>query len=376
MLLRSSSTPILGSLLSSIPESPNAFDGNAMKHSCSEAVKKLSFHGGSHHHFHRFSCNSSPINHIVDWPTSDWDSEFGAETGGRRGVRRVQSDGNLQGLAGVETERDDFHNLMPFRSSRRPNSQLETILSFSLSRNGNNGKEEEDEEEGGRGSDGGGNDLASIGRTITFADGIISVEGSFNFPNGEIHGQYLEPEDNEEGSRATLPFLAKGAGIGLVDPAEALAGGNDGNNIPLPRTGGNGGGDEADIEKYYQTMLAENPSSPLFLRNYAQYLYQTKRDYQKAEEFYSRAILVEPGDGEILSQYAKLIWEVHHNHDRAASYFEQSVQAAPEDSHVLAAYASFLWDTEESGDGDEEQQPKDFSQFPNYHGTALASTNS
>lgn len=32
----------------------------------------------------------------------------------------------------------------------------------------------------------------------------------------------------------------------------------------------------AELKKYYRSMTEENPSDPLFLRNYAQFLYQVK----------------------------------------------------------------------------------------------------
>jgi len=100
-------------------------------------------------------------------------------------------------------------------------------------------------------------------------------------------------------------------------------------------------------------MVEENPGNPLFLRNYAQFLYQSKGDLHGAEEYYSRAILADPADGEIIARYANLVWELHRDHKKAASYFERAVQATPQDCHVLAAYAKFLWETE--GDEEEEQ---------------------
>ncbi|KAI8566546.1 hypothetical protein RHMOL_Rhmol02G0049000 [Rhododendron molle] len=100
------------------------------------------------------------------------------------------------------------------------------------------------------------------------------------------------------------------------------------------------------IEDYYKRRVEENPSNPLFLRNYAQFLHQSKGDLQGAEEYYSRAILADPADGEIISQYASLVWELHRDHNKAESYFERAVQATPQDSHVLAAYAKYLWETQ------------------------------
>lgn len=106
----------------------------------------------------------------------------------------------------------------------------------------------------------------------------------------------------------------------------------------------------ADSENYYERMIKENPSDPLFLKGYAQFLYQSKGDLQSAEEYYSRAILADPQDGKVLSQYAKLLWELYHDEDKAASYFDKAIQAAPGDSDVLAAYASFLWTIDDDED--------------------------
>lgn len=105
-----------------------------------------------------------------------------------------------------------------------------------------------------------------------------------------------------------------------------------------------------DLEEYLKRMVEENPCNPLVLRNYAQFLYQSKGDLEGAEEYFSRAILADAGDGEIMSQYAKLVWELHHDRDKALCYFERAVEASPADSHVLAAYACFLWETEEDED--------------------------
>ncbi|KAJ6897649.1 hypothetical protein NC652_024447 [Populus alba x Populus x berolinensis] len=123
-------------------------------------------------------------------------------------------------------------------------------------------------------------------------------------------------------------------------------------------------------EEYCRRMVEENPCNSLVLKNYAEFLYQSKRDLEGAEEYYSRAILADPSDGETLSQYAKLVWELYHDHDKALSFFEQAAQATPSDSNVLAAYASFLWETEEN----EEDSTSQF-QILNHHEGAAAAAN-
>ncbi|XP_015887405.3 uncharacterized protein LOC107422466 isoform X2 [Ziziphus jujuba] len=105
-----------------------------------------------------------------------------------------------------------------------------------------------------------------------------------------------------------------------------------------------------NIEENYRKMVESNPTQPLSLKNYAQFLYQIKEDPQSAEQYYSRAIQADPEDAETMVEYARLVWQLHHDSDKASSYFEQAVQAAPSNSDVVAAYAHFLWEIEEEED--------------------------
>ncbi|RDX93303.1 hypothetical protein CR513_24451 [Mucuna pruriens] len=105
--------------------------------------------------------------------------------------------------------------------------------------------------------------------------------------------------------------------------------------------------EESNVEDYYKKMIDENPNNPLFLKKYAQFLLQSKKDHQAAEDYYSRAIVADPSDGEMISEYGKLVWELHHDEEKASFLFEQAVQATPGDSTVLAAYTCFLWEIED-----------------------------
>lgn len=176
---------------------------------------------------------------------------------------------------------------------------------------------------------------------------------NLNFADAELLGQKM--------------FLARGLAVGCGG-----SGGRSGNGREFNSVGSSGdGSDNPEAEKHYKTMVEENPGNPLFLRNYAQFLYEIKRELGKAEGYYSRAILADPMDGEILSQYAKLVWELHHDQERACSYFERAVKASPQDSHVHAAYARFLWETEELED--ECDAPHEFGAMPLLFHAAVAS---
>ena len=63
-------------------------------------------------------------------------------------------------------------------------------------------------------------------------------------------------------------FLASGLGIGG-------GGGSSGGGREFNSAGSGGdGGDNPDVEGHYKKLVEENPGNPLFLRNYAQFLYQ------------------------------------------------------------------------------------------------------
>lgn len=171
-------------------------------------------------------------------------------------------------------------------------------------------------------------------------------------------------------------YLSKLLGIGCNGGrgGDGSGGGGSGGDSNSPGSGSGGDdGDKRGVEEYYKKMVEENPGDPLFLRNYAQFLYQSKGDLRAAEEFYSRAILADPKDGDILSQYAKLVWELHHDLDRAASYFERAVRVSPLDNFVQAAYANFLWDTEEDGEDDLTDAMKDLHLKPAHRHGSIAS---
>ncbi|CAK8543655.1 unnamed protein product [Lathyrus sativus] len=325
MLLRSSSTPVLGSLLSSgsFTDSPNHHHVPPPTHH-----SKLSFHqSGSFN----LSCSSSPISPSI--------ADLERQNKGL--IRRVQSEGNLEDLAYANEERFSFMDHSSKRYSVRQRClPLETIPSFSLSKRTGLREEEEDAEESDDEDVEGYDDQLSVMRSM-------KVSGEMDRVCRVSFG-----EERKVGSKEM--YLAKGLGVDVC--GDGIGGGC--------RGGGNGGGDSSSmgsrgndgdnnnhgVEEYYRKMVQQNPGNSLFLRNYAQFLYQSKQDRKGAEEYYSRAILADPNDGEVLSQYGKLVWEVHQDEERASSYFERAVQASPEDSHVQAAYASFLWDTEEDED--------------------------
>ncbi|KAF4387036.1 uncharacterized protein LOC115715066 [Cannabis sativa] len=336
MLLRSSSTPVLGSLLQSFAESPNNImtiynNSNNNNNSHNSPNNKFGFLQNGYLNLSSVSSNSSPIDSQVK----------------KNCLERTQSEGNLEGLLGYELP---VTKMFP----RRPKClMLQTIPSFSF-RNSNGKNEYEDDDDDDereeleedvdeREMKSNGLGLENVMMMMNFnEDDMTSMDKIWSMSSFE--------QENERRVSHKMRVVEVGGGGGR--------GGGNGNG------GGNGdfspygsGGNEWDkqgFEEYYKKLVEENPGNPLFLRNYAQFLYEAKRDLKGAEEYYSRAILADPKEGDMLSQYAKIVWELHHDQERAASYFERAIQVSPKDSHVQAAYANFLWETEDDEDEEDD----------------------
>lgn len=294
MMLRSSSTPLLGSLLLSSP---------GYHHHAAD----------SPHHLHPFTCHFSP-------PAA---SDSAHDPAGS--LRRTLSDGNLRSVFS-----DDLPPKLSSAAARRAARPAPHGISSSLYSPPAVAEEDEARE-----------------------DDVSDEELDFVFGMTQ----------SESGSPALPPlFLARGLGIDRLGSGLLTASVDLGSSFA--------GGLQSDVEAHFKKLVEESPSNALFLRNYAEFLYQTRGDLRRAEEYYSRAILAEPDDGETLSQYATVVWELHHDVERASTYFQQAVQAAPQDSHVLAAYAGFLWETEE--DETEESIPFATPDFAAAHGGMVA----
>ncbi|KAK1591054.1 hypothetical protein Q3G72_001528 [Acer saccharum] len=340
-MLRSSSTPVIGSLLSPVSDSPNRDLETTIN-------TKLSFSQGLHHlNLTPPSCCSSPI------------SQFSRETNSSRlkGFRKSRSDGYLEGLAYSSCDSEAFRNsnTQHKSSNKKYKSMLRSALSFSIY---NSVDEIEDEEIIGQVLERG----EATERTVSIGECMDGTgSGNFSFKKKNMGLIEEENEDNEAGlnlngiqslsieeefeQHSPSMYLATGLGKGIdgFDGGEVV----DFTTLNF---------DESEnVEEYYKRMVDEYPCHPLFLRNYAKLL-QSKGDLHGAENYYHSAILADPGDSEILLQYAKLVWELHHDQDRASSYFERAAQAAPQNSNVHAAYASFLWEIEDDGEDNIAQQ--------------------
>ncbi|XP_073269951.1 uncharacterized protein [Primulina huaijiensis] len=98
-------------------------------------------------------------------------------------------------------------------------------------------------------------------------------------------------------------------------------------------------------ELQYQTGLAQDPSNPLLLANYAQFLYIVAQEFDRAEEYFKKATKVEPKDAEALNKYANFLWLVRKDLWAAEEMYLEAISAEPGNSYYAANYAHFLWNT-------------------------------
>lgn len=319
MLLRSSSTPILGSLISSpsalFSENPN--NGFQLHHQSLERTTSSILHG--------ITCRYS---HFSD--SSERDPSAGL-------IRRTRSEGNIKDLLSNCSEDSQSQR----SSSRRRDAVLETIPSFSMYSYATDAEDEEEK-------------LQEQG------DHPIAEKFSF-LEHGEKNG--VDQSSGELSQRAFQPlFLARGLGIdrlasglmnlGVDDGAVVIGAGNGDGRDGNYSVKTDYGGEDYEFELYYKKVIEEDPGNALILRNYAQFLHQCKRKPAQAEEYYSRAILADPDDAETISQYGKLVWELHGDFERASTYIERAANMDQNNCFVQAAYASFLWETDEAEVGE------------------------
>ncbi|KAM3756192.1 hypothetical protein ACB098_02G093700 [Castanea mollissima] len=356
LLIRSSSTPHIGSHRLPFSESPNR-DLDTTNKKCNKHPPLLFDHHSKKLSFSQVSCSSSPVSNSA--------SHFSESSG----FRRAWSDGNLEGLSysGSYCDIEDFGNSSKPREFFHKHSKLtgtnmlQTSPSFSIFTSTD---EFQDEEHNNWLQDLGKEELE---RTATIGESIEATgSGEFSFANKKSMGLIEEGDEEEDGlngiqnlsvevgNEPVSPRMYLAAGLGI--DSFSIGGGELGGDFLSPANFD----DSSDVEEYYRKMVDQYPCHPLFLRNYAQVL-QSKGDLQGAVEYYSRATLADPEDGEILVQYAKFVWENLNDQDRALSYFERAAQATPQDSHVLAAYASFLWEI--GGEGEENEARQDHIQI-------------
>ncbi len=109
------------------------------------------------------------------------------------------------------------------------------------------------------------------------------------------------------------------------------------------------------------------------LGNYANFLWNIRKDHAAAEAFYKRALKADPKHANNLGNYAIFLTEIRKDHDAAEAFYKRALEADPTDAHFLGAYAIFLKDIRKDHDAAEvfykralEADPKHADNLGNY----------
>lgn len=149
---------------------------------------------------------------------------------------------------------------------------LETIPSFSIGKHNGLRVEEEDEEMESESEEGEENGREGF----SVVNGVILSEAG-KARDGVCRVSF---DEQEEGGSGKEMYLAKGLGVECCgDGIGGCRGGGGGSSDHNPLGSGGNDGDRHDVEEYYKKMVKENPGDPLFLRNYANFLYQVSSVY-------------------------------------------------------------------------------------------------
>ncbi|GAB4843665.1 hypothetical protein Ancab_013629 [Ancistrocladus abbreviatus] len=359
MLLKSASTPVLQTLLSSsFSESTLRRDHFNSHHTTTNKNKSINNNGNNKNPLildpNASRLSFSNQNNNLTAPcllsqTSSGSPKFNEQkpsTGSRNSFRRAFSDSSLGDLLTSSSSNISPSIHFPSFQQKPRKVMLQSAPSFSIYDVTKDGVQRKEEKE--KGNNGKSGESSLLTRSVTIGD--AGSDFSFVEPNMELIREEEgegEEEEEEEGAvnwkdgGSPSPPMYLAAGLGVDDDESIFENFLEGEKV----------------EEYYRNLVEEYPSHPLILRNYAQLL-QSKGDYHGAEDYYFRATVADDGDGEILSQYAKLVWDLHHDQEKASAYFERAAQAAPQDSYVLAAYASFLWEVDSNRDSDSANQAR------------------
>lgn len=103
--------------------------------------------------------------------------------------------------------------------------------------------------------------------------------------------------------------------------------------------------EEQDIAKrdaIFQEGIKEFPGSSELCGNYANFLVDTRKDYDAAEKFYKRAIELDPDDADYLSNYGIFLEEIRKDYESAEKLHTQAIELEPSNATSIGNYAIFL----------------------------------
>lgn len=100
--------------------------------------------------------------------------------------------------------------------------------------------------------------------------------------------------------------------------------------------------DPAEQDAKYHEATDALPQSAKLLGNYAIFLKNIRKDFDRAEIYYQRAIEAEPANARHLGNYAVFLNNIRKDFDKAETYYQRALEADPKHANTLGNYAVFL----------------------------------
>ena len=96
--------------------------------------------------------------------------------------------------------------------------------------------------------------------------------------------------------------------------------------------------DSGDSDTGAGSSAPADPARASSFFDYARFLQNVRRDYDRAEEMYQRAIEANPKDADILNNYAVLLETVRRDYDRAEEVYQRAIEANPNHANNPVSY--------------------------------------
>jgi Tfp pilus assembly protein PilF len=96
------------------------------------------------------------------------------------------------------------------------------------------------------------------------------------------------------------------------------------------------------VDEIYRRGVEAFPSSYELLNNYALFLKNVRKDYDRAEEHYRRALEIDPNDPDVLGNYAFFLTDIRKDHARAEEHYRRALEANSKHANNLGNYGGLL----------------------------------
>ena len=115
----------------------------------------------------------------------------------------------------------------------------------------------------------------------------------------------------------------------------------------------------------YQEGIKSLPKSAILFSNYANFLYKTRKENDRAEEFFKKAIKLEPNNIYAISSYTNFLIKIREDYDKAEVFYKKIIELEPDNVVNISCYANFLLDIRKEYDKAEKFYKKAFELAPN-----------